>query len=80
MTAETKIPVYGADWCPDCRMVKMYLDQHDITYDYIDIEEGNNLDAMLEITNGSKIIPALIIYGKLYQEPSLVELKEALAG
>ena len=73
-----QIQVYGADWCPDCRMAKSYFEKKAIEYKYFNIEEGENMQEMLEITGGSKTIPAILIDGKLYKEPSLIELKEAL--
>lgn len=35
-----KITVYGAHWCGPCTMVKKYLNDHNIPYDYIDIDKA----------------------------------------
>jgi thioredoxin reductase len=35
----TDITVYGAHWCPDCRVSKQFLGEHQIPYNWIDIEE-----------------------------------------
>ncbi len=32
------ITVYGAYWCPDCRRSKRFLSEHQIAYEWIDIE------------------------------------------
>lgn len=38
-TAATKaITVYGAEWCAFCHMVKRYLDDKGIKYEYIDVD------------------------------------------
>jgi len=34
----TRITMYGADWCRDCRRSKALLDGRGIEYDYIDLE------------------------------------------
>lgn len=73
-----QVLVYGADWCGDCKASKAFLDKKGVDYEYFDVEMDENKQKMLEITNGSKIIPAILIDGTLYQEPSLIELKEAL--
>jgi len=78
MIQSKKIQVYGADWCPDCRMAKSYFEKQEVEYEYFNIEEDKNMSEMLKITDGSKTIPAILIDGTLYQEPSLIELKEAL--
>ena len=72
------IDVYGADWCPDCRMLKKQLDKNSIDYNYIDIEEGDNQDAMLKITKGKKIIPTVVKKDKYLQEPSWQEVEELI--
>jgi len=33
------ITVYGAHWCPDCRRSKQFLGEHQIPYNWVDIEE-----------------------------------------
>ena len=33
------ITLYGAYWCPDCRRSKQFLGEHQIPYNWIDIEE-----------------------------------------
>jgi arsenate reductase-like glutaredoxin family protein len=34
-----EISVYGAHWCPDCRDSKQFLGEHQIPYNWVDIEE-----------------------------------------
>ena len=34
-----EIIVYGAHWCPDCRESKQFLGEHQIPYDWVDIEK-----------------------------------------
>ena len=37
------ITVYGAHWCPDCRRSKQFLGEHQIPYNWVDIEEDLSL-------------------------------------
>ena len=45
-----EITMYGADWCGDCRRSKAYLDSHNVTYNYIDVEKDlSAADKVIEI-------------------------------
>ena len=37
--SDVEITVYGAHWCPDCRRSKQFLGEHQIPYDWVDIEQ-----------------------------------------
>jgi thioredoxin reductase len=36
---EPNIKLYGAYWCPDCHRSKQFLGEHQIPYQWVDIEE-----------------------------------------
>ena len=38
--AGAEITVYGAYWCPDCRVSKAFLGEHQVPYRWVNIEEG----------------------------------------
>ena len=42
----TKIKMYGAEWCGDCRRSKRFLDSNNVTYEYIDVEADSKEDAL----------------------------------
>lgn len=74
-----KIIVYGAEWCPDCRAAKTYLNNRKIAYEYYNIDNSaEKLAEMLMLTNDKKIIPTIVIGENIMQEPSLMQLDEAL--
>lgn len=74
-----KIIVYGAEWCPDCRAAKTYLNNRKIAYEYYNIDNSAvKLAEMLMLTNNKKIIPTIVIGENIMQEPSLMQLDEAL--
>ena len=37
---EKDISLFGAHWCPDCRRSKQFLGEHQIPYNWIDIEQN----------------------------------------
>lgn len=64
------IKLYGADWCPDCRRAKSYLKDHNIPYEFIDVDLDKEATAKVEaINNGKRIIPTLIINDTSYTNP-----------
>ena len=57
-----KIVMYGADWCPDCRRAKSFLQDNKITYDLIDLDKDPSAGQKVEEINaGKRIIPTIII-------------------
>ncbi len=73
------IQLYGADWCPDCRRAKSYLKEHNITYEFIDVDLDEAATKRVEsINNGKRIIPTVIINGKSYTNPNNAQLASAL--
>jgi glutaredoxin len=55
------VTVYGAHWCGPCTMVKKFLDDNNIAYDYVDIDK--NPEAMPE---GYMSIPVIEVDGKYF--------------
>ena len=74
-----EIILYGADWCPDCRRAKAYLQENNIDYTFIDVDLDKEATARVEaINNGKRIIPTIIIEGKSYTNPDNVKLASLL--
>jgi glutaredoxin len=58
--SEPEITVYGAHWCPDCRQSKQFLGEHQIPYNWVDIEEDKEAEEFVIKTNkGKRIIPTI---------------------
>jgi thioredoxin reductase (NADPH) len=73
------ILLYGADWCPDCRRAKAYLNENNIAYTFIDVDLDKEATAKVEaINNGKRIIPTLILKGKSYTNPDNIDLASML--
>jgi thioredoxin reductase (NADPH) len=78
--SEAGITVYGAHWCPDCRRSKMFLGEHQIPYDWVDIEEDRDAERVVtEKNDGKRIIPTIVFSdGSFLTEPSNAELAAKL--
>ena len=77
---ETKVKVYGAPWCPDCRRSKQFLGEQRIPYEWIDVDEDpEGMRYIEKINNGKHIIPTILFQdGSILVEPSDAELAEKL--
>ena len=76
----SKLRVIGASWCPDCKRAKVFLGQHRIAYDWVDMENNDAAIAEVERLNGGKrSIPTIVFPdGSILVEPSNDELADKL--
>ena len=76
----SKIVVYGAEWCGDCRRSKKFLDGNNVAYEYINVDEdAAAADKVVEINGGMKSIPVILFEdGTHLTEPSDNDLKAKL--
>lgn len=77
---ETKITVYGASWCGDCKRAKKFLGEQRVHYHWVDIEQNPDEVAVVERHNqGKRIIPTILFDdGSVLVEPSNAELAAKL--
>jgi thioredoxin reductase (NADPH) len=77
---QSQITIYGAYWCPDCRRSKMFLGEHQIPYQWVDIEEDSAAQQrVLDMNGGKRIVPTIVFGdGSFLAEPSNAELAEKL--
>jgi len=74
-----RIKLFGADWCPDCRRAKTYLQNNAINFQFIDVDKVPEATALVEnINNGKRIIPTILIDDKSYTNPDNALLKDVL--
>lgn len=78
--SKPEITVYGAYWCPDCRQSKQFLGEHQIPYNWVDIEEDKEGEEfVIKKNNGKRIIPTITFPdGAFLVEPSNAELAAKL--
>src|SRR5690349_9517830 len=77
---ESKVTVYGAYWCPDCRRSKKFLGENFIPFKWVDIEEDKEGEAfVVSKNNGKRIIPMIVFEDDSFLvEPSNAELAKKL--
>jgi thioredoxin reductase (NADPH) len=77
---DSKVTIYGAYWCPDCRRSKKFLGEQFIAYKWVDIEQDKNAEQfVLQKNNGKRIIPTIVFEdGSFLVEPSNAELAKKL--
>jgi thioredoxin reductase (NADPH) len=77
---ENKITLLGAHWCPDCRRCKQFLGEHQIPYNWIDIEQNPEGERfVLEKNKGKRLIPMIVFPdGSFLVEPSNAEMATKL--
>lgn len=78
--SEPKITVYGAYWCPDCRRSKQFLGEHQIPYNWVNIEEDKTAEqTVIQLNNGKRIIPTIVFEdNSILVEPSNAALAAKL--
>jgi mycoredoxin len=76
----SKILMYGAEWCGDCRRSKRFLDSNNVSYEYVDVEADTTAsDKVIEINGGPRSIPVIVFEdGTHLTEPSDAALKAKL--
>jgi thioredoxin reductase (NADPH) len=77
---ESRVTIYGAYWCPDCRRSKKFLGEQFIPFRWIDIEQDMAGEAyVLQKNNGKRIIPLIEFQdGSFLVEPTNAELAKKL--
>jgi glutaredoxin len=75
-----EITVFGADWCPDCRRSKGFLDEQRISYSWVDLDRDPGAKAQVERLNGAAAIIPTIVFpdGSHLAEPTNEVLAEKL--
>jgi thioredoxin reductase (NADPH) len=78
--AHTNIKLYGTNWCSDCKRSKKFLGEQRVHYDFIDIEENQEGQAIVrELQKGGMTIPTIVFEdGSVLIEPSNAELAAKL--
>ncbi len=80
MNDNVTITVYGTKWCYDSRRARRVLDQSNIPYHYIDIDNDEPGRKFVEQTNhGFRSVPTIVFTdGSILVEPSDQELRTKL--
>ena len=73
------VTLYSASWCVYCRVAKRFLDEQQVPYIEIDIDQDQDAAKRVEQwNNGDRIIPTLDIDGVVLTNPSPTQLRQVL--
>jgi thioredoxin reductase (NADPH) len=73
------VKVYGADWCPRTRQALKLLQELNVPYEYINVEENPLASAWVKRqNNGKELKPTVDVEGRILSEPSNEELEAAV--
>lgn len=77
----SSVTVYSTNWCGHCKRLLRQLEAADIAFEVVDLDEhpqhGDRIEAK---TGGYRTVPTLDIGGDLLVNPTIIEVKEALAS
>lgn len=59
--------VYSSTWCPDCRVAKRFLSQHNIPFTEVDIETVPGAAQEVIAQTGKRAIPQFVLDGQWVQ-------------
>lgn len=62
-----KVLMYATQWCRDCRMAKQFLEEHNIAYTVIDVDDDPAASAEVIEHVGKRAVPQLVIDGEWFQ-------------
>lgn len=77
---DATIKVYGTEWCGDCRRARRFFDQHQIQYEWVNIDRDSQAEAYVRSVNrGMRSVPTILFAdGSLLVEPSTFQLEQKL--
>jgi mycoredoxin len=72
--------VYGTSWCPDCRRATRVLEEKQVAYHYVNIEEDEAAAAyVVQLNAGNRSVPTIVFPdGSVLVEPSSRVLQQKL--
>ena len=75
------ITVYSTTWCGHCKRLLRQLDEAQIAYEVVDLDEHPQHAARIEAkTGGFRTVPTLEVGQELLVNPSIIQVQEALAS
>ena len=77
---QPKLKVYGAKTCPDTQRARRFLDEHNIPYAWIDVDEDPEALALIKsVNNGQRTTPTIFFEdGSIQFESTNEQLAQTL--
>ena len=61
------IRIYTTNWCPDCRKAKQFLEENNLAFEEIDIEDDLRAAKFVRTANnGKRKVPTLDVDGRIF--------------
>jgi Glutaredoxin and related proteins len=77
---DNPITIYSTTTCGHCGRLKRQLDEAGVAYEEVDLGEHPHLGArIVEATGGYRVVPSVDVGGDLLVNPTLAEVRAALA-
>lgn len=62
-----KIKVYISNWCPDCRSARRFLNERNVAFDEVDVDESPDAEELvLQVNNGRRKVPTFEVDGRFF--------------
>ena len=62
---DSKITIYGAEWCGPCHMTKNYLKSINVPYTYVDVDKDPSGGLTAVEKSGQRGIPVIDLDGEI---------------
>ena len=73
------VKMYSANWCHDCKAMVAFLDNHNVPYQVINVDNNAKaIETLKNLCDGKKIIPTLEVEGRVFINPSIDDLGKYL--
>lgn len=75
----TKPELYGATWCEKTIALKEFLDLHNVSYLFFDIDEDQEAESKVKNLNEGQVkIPVVLVKNTIMKNPSIAFLDQKL--
>ena len=71
------ITLYGATWCPACKVAKEFLDENKVDFEYVSIDSEENKERFFKETCASSV-PVLKVDSEIIIGFNVEKFKEVL--
>jgi mycoredoxin len=70
------IRIFGTSWCGDTRRARKFFADHEIEYEWIDIDQDKAAaEYVMSVNNGCRSVPTILFTdGSILVEPSTMQL------
>ncbi len=80
MKKQKEILVYGTRWCGDTKRTRLFLEDHNIKYLFIDIDQDRDGERIVRNLNeGARSVPTIVFPdGRILVEPDEYTLEKTI--